>query len=97
MTETAGDDLVCDLCGEHPIREGRAFVDLNRYVIGDANGVSMMEAVIEDENGEEYSWDPENHACSGTLLCFPICMTQWMEAKLVECAVVMREKPCDEQ
>jgi len=83
--ETDDDDRynVCDLCGESVA--DKQWVILNRFLVGTGRGRCMSEVHNSDD---EYLWMPGDETDSddyvtGTLLCFPVCLTTWLEGKMV--------------
>jgi len=83
---------LCALCGEST--ESSPWIVLNRWIIGTGVGRAMVEALNKDG---EYLWEmlPEGAAqdefASGRVLHWPICATQWIDAKMAETAVELRQ------
>ena len=81
----------CDLCGE-PIAD-RKWLLLNRYAIGTGYGRSLIECQVDGE----CLWDcgtegVSDDVVSGSLLCWPGCAHQWIEAQMVGSAVELRRQ-----
>lgn len=76
-----GQSRCCDLCGAD-IVAGKRWVLLNRYGVGSGSSCVLTEG----RNGnDDYEWDRgEEWLASGPLLCFPGCLSQWVEAKMAE-------------
>lgn len=67
----------CDLCGN----DVEDYVVLNRWATVSGNIGTMISGPY------CYRWVPRNGQCSGTRLCVPGCLCQWVEAQLVETGV----------
>lgn len=75
------------MCGADPGAESRPWVLLNRYGYGSGRARGMTEG--RNSRGE-YLWevgddlDAEDELVTGPLLCFPSCLQQYLEGKMVE-------------
>jgi hypothetical protein len=84
---------LCALCGETTV--GGPWLSLNRWIVGTGAGRAMIEA---RNNDGSYLWEmrpdgeAEDEAATGRALHWPICATQWIEGKMVECAVALRQQ-----
>jgi|KBSSwiStaDraftv2_1062776.scaffolds.fasta_scaffold2887395_1 hypothetical protein len=67
----------CDLCQE----DASDYVILNRWAAVTGDHGTMISGPF------PYRWSPRTSSCSGTVLCVRGCLSQWVEAQLVETQV----------
>lgn len=79
-----GNQRSCDYCGK-VTEEGAAWVVLNRVVLG--SGRSRVLSEFWNSEGE-YVWeqdgDGDDQAASGVLLCYPDCLRDFIEGRMIE-------------
>jgi hypothetical protein len=84
---------LCDYCRQDVA--GREWVILNRYVVGTSKGRNMVE---ERGTSGVCNWDigkgkaGNDDFATGPILCFPLCLTAWLEGKLAETRVHLRRQ-----
>ena len=80
----------CDFCGEALL--GKPWVVLNRAVFGSGNSYAMSEF---QNDRQECAWSHahENEdgepVASGPALCFPSCLTTFIEGRMIEADIEM--------
>lgn len=69
--------IYCDFCARQ-LTHRVNWVGLNRWVVSSKRTEMMSEC------GSSYVWEPEESSFTGTTLCFPKCLTQWLEDRVIE-------------
>lgn len=88
----------CSVCG-NPMDDARPWLLLNRYGIGTGSGRSLHAPLNCDgdvvwEMGDD---DAENEHASGPMTCWPVCTNLYIEGKMAETDVVLRDLWGDDQ
>ena len=73
----------CEYCGK-PTDQGQPWVLLNRVCFGSGQA-SMMSSFTDDEN--QCSWDQNKWIASGPVLCYPDCLRDFIEGRMIECDI----------
>ena len=83
----------CDLCDA--LIEGRPWILLNRYGVGNDRGHVLVEGLNEDG---DYDWSPkgengtDSDIATGAILCWPTCVLTWIEGKMIASEVETRKE-----